>query len=103
MPTKEFERIVGLGIVDHYDNPVARWMLSNVVIREDVNGNRRPDKKKSSEKIDGIVAAIMALGQSMSDRVTEQHIYERRGILGFDDDDDTTEGNNLYDYDNDEY
>lgn len=103
MPTKEFERIVGLGIVDHYDNPVARWMLSNVVIREDVNGNRRPDKKKSSEKIDGIVAAIMALGQSMSDKVTEQHIYERRGILGFDDDDDTTEGNNLYDYDNDEY
>ena len=103
MPTKEFERIVGLGIVDHYDNPVARWMLSNVVIREDVNGNRRPDKKKSSEKIDGIVAAIMALGQSMSDRVTEQHIYERRGILGFDDDDDTPEGNNLYDYDKDEY
>jgi phage terminase large subunit-like protein len=103
MPTKEFERIVGLGIVDHYDNPVARWMLSNVVIREDVNGNRRPDKKKSSEKIDGIVAAIMALGQSMSDKVTEQHIYERRGILGFDDDDDTIEDNNLYDYDNDEY
>ena len=103
MPTKEFERIVGLGIVDHYDNPVARWMLSNVVIREDVNGNRRPDKKKSSEKIDGIVAAIMALGQSMSDKVTEQHIYERRGILGFDDDDDTTEGDNLCDYDYDEY
>ena len=100
MPTKEFERIVGLGIVDHYDNPVARWMLSNVVIREDVNGNRRPDKKKSSEKIDGIVAAIMALGQSMSDKVTEQHIYERRGILGFDDDDDTL---TTYDYDNDEY
>ena len=101
MPTKEFERIVGLGIVDHYDNPVARWMLSNVVIREDVNGNRRPDKKKSSEKIDGIVAAIMALGQSMSDKVTEQHIYERRGILGFDDDDDNNL--DLYNYDNDEY
>ena len=104
MPTKEFERIVGLGIVDHYGNPVARWMLSNVVIREDVNGNRRPDKKKSSEKIDGIVAAIMALGQSMSDKVTEQHIYERRGILGFDDDDDNEDNSlNLYNYDDDEY
>ena len=102
MPTKEFERIVGLGIVDHYDNPVARWMLSNVVIREDVNGNRRPDKKKSSEKIDGIVAAIMALGQSMSDKVTEQHIYERRGILGFDDDDESNDIN-AYNYDYDEY
>lgn len=102
MPTKEFERIVGLGIVDHYDNPVARWMLSNVVIREDVNGNRRPDKKKSSEKIDGIVAAIMALGQSMSDKVTEQHIYERRGILGFDNDDESNDIN-AYNYDYDEY
>ena len=99
MPTKEFERIVHMGIVDHYDNPVARWMLSNVVIREDVNGNKRPDKRKSSEKIDGIVAAIMALGQSMSDKITEQHIYERRGIIGFDDDD----NDNTYNYDNDEY
>lgn len=99
MPTKEFERIVGMGIVDHYDNPVARWMLSNVVIREDVNGNRRPDKRKSSEKIDGIVAAIMAIGQSMSDSVTAQHIYERRGILGFDDDENDNDNANTYDYD----
>lgn len=91
MPTKEFERIVGLGIVDHYDNPVARWMLSNVVIREDVNGNRRPDKAKSSEKIDGIVAAIMALGQSMSDNIDNSSVYTRRGLAGsdaIDDDDD---------------
>lgn len=97
-PTKEFERIVGLGIVDHYDNPVARWMLSNVVIKEDVNGNRRPDKSKSSEKIDGIVAAIMALGQWMSDNAIEESVYASRGIPGddgedgddfnFDDDDD---------------
>lgn len=87
-PTKEFERIVGMGIIDHYDNPVARWMLSNVVIREDANGNRRPDKGKSSEKIDGIVAALMALGQSMSDRAeAEQSIYEERGLVGWDDDD----------------
>lgn len=85
MPTKEFERIVGLGIVDHYANPVARWMLSNVVIREDVNGNRRPDKAKSSEKIDGIVAAIMALGQSMSDHIDNTSVYARRGVIGAED------------------
>ena len=87
-PTKEFERIVGLGIVDHYDNPVARWMLSNVVIREDVNGNRRPDKAKSSEKIDGIVAAIMALGQWMSDNAVQDSVYASRGIVGDDGEDD---------------
>lgn len=104
MPTKEFERIVGLGIVDHYDNPVARWMLSNVVIREDVNGNRRPDKAKSSEKIDGIVAAIMALGQSMSDKVEGTSIYTKRGIIG-DDGEDDDNYNDIYDdeYDDDRY
>lgn len=94
MPTKEFERIVGLGIVDHYDNPVARWMLSNVVIREDVNGNRRPDKSKSSEKIDGIVAAIMSLGQSMSDNIDNTSVYAKRGIIGDDGEDDD---NDIYD------
>jgi phage terminase large subunit-like protein len=101
MPTKEFERLVGMGAIDHYNNPVARWMLSNVVIREDANGNKRPDKAKSSEKIDGIVAAIMALGQAMSDKVESQHVYERRGILGFDDDDNNEEEqpNNLFNYD----
>jgi phage terminase large subunit-like protein len=73
-------------------------MLSNVVIREDVNGNRRPDKAKSSEKIDGIVAAIMALGQSMSDNISSRHIYERRGILGFDDENEAG-NNNTENYD----
>lgn len=101
LPTKEFERIVGLGIVDHYDNPVARWMLSNVVIRQDVNGNRRPDKGKSSEKIDGIVAAIMALGQMISDSAAQANVYERRGLLGFDEEDETN-NNNIYDYGYDE-
>lgn len=97
-PTKEFERLVGLGVIDHYDNPVARWMLSNVVIREDVNGNKRPDKSKSSEKIDGIVAAIMALGQSMSDNVSKQSVYATRGVIG-DDSDDSNDLNDEYDDD----
>ena len=101
-PTKEFARIVGLGIVDHYDNPVARWMLSNVVIKQDVNGNARPDKAKSAEKIDGIVAAIMALGQFCSDNGDGVNVYERRGLLGFDDDEDGNNDNYLR-YDDDDY
>lgn len=100
VPTKEFERIVGLGIIDHYANPVARWMLSNVVIREDVNGNRRPDKAKSSEKIDGIVAAIMALGQHISDTQAHQSVYENYRLIGADDEPITDNDN---DYDNGEY
>ena len=73
-------------------------MLSNVVIREDVNGNKRPDKSKSSEKIDGIVAAIMALGQSMSDNVSKQSVYATRGVIG-DDSDDSNDLNDEYDDD----
>ena len=102
-PTKEFERIVGLGIVDHYDNPVARWMLSNVVIREDVNGNKRPDKAKSSEKIDGIVAAIMALGQMMSDANSSSSIYESRGLLGYKEEETFTYNDNFLIYDNNDF
>lgn len=94
-PMREFERLVGLGTIDHYDNPVARWMLSNVVVREDVNGNKRPDKAKSSEKIDGIVAAIMALGQHLSDVKTNDSVYNFRGLVGYDEDDDND--NEYYD------
>lgn len=98
LPTKEFERIVLKGIVDHYDNPVARWMLSNVVIKEDVNGNRRPDKSKSSEKIDGIVAAIMALGQHLSDNAEQLSVYATRGIVG-----DDGEDNDDFEFDLDDF
>lgn len=99
-PMKEFERLVGLGAIDHYDNPVARWMLSNVVVREDVNGNKRPDKSKSSEKIDGIVAAVMALGQHLSDVKTNESVYNSRGLVGYDDDEDIDSDNSNEYYDN---
>jgi phage terminase large subunit-like protein len=103
-PTREFERFVGLGLIDHYANPVARWMLSNVVIREDVNGNRRPDKAKSTEKIDGIVAALMALGQHLSDVEDNTSVYEHRGLLGYRDGDDAANTDNTYtNYNNYDY
>lgn len=106
MPTREFERLVGLGAIDHYDNPVARWMLSNVVIRQDVNGNKRPDKMKSSEKIDGIVAAIMALGQYLSDKGEQESVYNSMRLIGAEDLDNVTNQNDYdydYDYDYDDY
>jgi len=65
-PCKQFERLVLSGKVVHGQNPVLRWMASNMTIKEDAAGNMRPDKQKSSEKIDGIVAAIMALGRAIA-------------------------------------
>ena len=63
-PSKELERAVLCGELDHGNNPVARWMASNVEVNSDTNGNIRPVRPKhgaSRRKIDGIVAAIMAI------------------------------------------
>jgi phage terminase large subunit-like protein len=60
-PTKEFERMVVTGELDHGQNPVSHWMASNAVIRKDPAGNIKPDKERATAKIDGIVAAIIAL------------------------------------------
>lgn len=64
-PTKEWQKLILGRQIAHNANPVARWMMSNVAVRQDPAGNLKPDKSKSTEKIDGIVAAIMALGRAM--------------------------------------
>lgn len=63
-PAKEFERLVVSRKLYHGGHPILRWMASNVAKTEDPAGNIKPDKGKSREKIDGIVAAIMALGRA---------------------------------------
>lgn len=68
-PTKEFERLVIAGNLRHFGNPVLRWMAGNVAVRQDPSGNIRPDKEQSADKIDGIVAAIMALSGAMEGEV----------------------------------
>lgn len=65
-PAKQFETMVYQQKFLHDGNPVTAWMLGNVELSTDPSGNIKPDKKKSSEKIDGIVAAIMSIGLIMS-------------------------------------
>ena len=60
-PTKEFYRLLMLGDIIHGGNPILTWMAGNVVVEQDPAGNIKCVKNKSPEKIDGIVAAIMAL------------------------------------------
>jgi phage terminase large subunit-like protein len=64
-PTKEFLRLVASGAYRHGANPVARWQAGNLVTRTDPAGNLKPDKAKSTDKIDSIVAAIMALDRAI--------------------------------------
>jgi phage terminase large subunit-like protein len=61
-PTTELERFVYSKTVKHDGDPVLRWMIGNVTIKQDANGLVRPDKSKSSDKIDGVVAILMAIG-----------------------------------------
>jgi phage terminase large subunit-like protein len=76
-PSKEFERLILEGKVVHGANPVTRWMIDNVVVRIDPAGNIRPDKERSNEKIDGVVAAIMALDRAQR---MEKHRGSRRVV-----------------------
>jgi phage terminase large subunit-like protein len=65
-PAKELERLLGMLALHHGGNPILRWMADNVVTREDESGRIKPDKKKSTEKIDGIVALVMGIGETMA-------------------------------------
>lgn len=79
-PTKELEKLVLSRSLNHSGHKVLRWMASNVAVRQDPAGNLKPDKAKSSEKIDGMVSLIMALGRAMVQTETSS-VYDARGIL----------------------
>ena len=81
--TKELiEKLWPEGVLAHAGNPVLRWMASNLTGSEDPAGNKKPDKKKSSDKIDGIVALVMALGRHMvSGNDAGGSVYDNRGLL----------------------
>lgn len=64
-PTKELLGRVLQGKVRHGGNRVLRWMCDNMMVRLDPAGNVKPDKKASTEKIDGMVALIMAADRAI--------------------------------------
>jgi phage terminase large subunit-like protein len=79
-PTKSLMRLVLAGEIEHANNPVLRWNASNAVVVQDAAGNIKPDKSKATERIDGIVALIEAVGEADANPGTGS-IYETRGIL----------------------
>lgn len=79
-PTKEIEKLVLGGKLVHFGNPVLRWMAGNVTVATDAAGNFKPDKEKSTEKIDGIVASIMGLGRALVSPAAKS-VYDARGII----------------------
>lgn len=79
-PAKLLEQTIIAQNFSHGNNPVLRWMASNVVIQIDPSGNIRPSKKKSTEKIDGITATIMALALASTEEAKES-VYNKRGLV----------------------
>lgn len=64
-PTQEFILAMGEGRVRHFDNPLLAWACENLILSHDASGYCMPDKARSEEKIDPVVATIMALSEVM--------------------------------------
>lgn len=82
-PSKELYKLLMEGSIVHGGNPVLKWMAQNVVMRQDPAGNIKPDKERSVEKIDGIVALIMGLDRCIRNGGETTSIYDERGMIVF--------------------
>lgn len=81
-PSKEIERLFLAQELEHGNHPVLEWMFRNAAYRRDPAGNIKPDKERAAEKIDGVVATVMALGLAANGvSKPSVSVYETRGIL----------------------
>ena len=83
-PTKELLKLTLERRIAHGGHPVLRWMVDNITIKKDPAGNIKADKEKSTEKIDGAVATIMALDRAIRcGNDAGESVYDIRGLLVF--------------------
>lgn len=82
-PTKRLMELTLEKKIAHGGNPVLAWMMDNIHVRTDPAGNIKPDKERSTEKIDGAVAMIMALDRAIRNEGGTGSVYDERGILVF--------------------
>ena len=67
--------------IAHAGHPVLRWNMDNAYVRTDPAGNQKLDKEKSTEKVDGAVALVMALDRAMKNLNGGDSIYNHRGFI----------------------
>ena len=79
-PTKELMKLVLEEKIAHGGNVPLRWMMDNVFVRTDPAGNVKMDKEKSTERIDGAVATVMALDRAIRNKDADS-VYNERGIF----------------------
>lgn len=76
----EYERLMLDKKILHDGNPVMTWCMANAVVVSDPAGNRKLSKERASGRVDGAVAAVMAIGVSNSAEDATS-IYEEREIV----------------------
>jgi phage terminase large subunit-like protein len=79
-PSKDLEARVVSKKVRHMGHPILRFCVSNAVVTTDSAGNIKPDKAKAAERIDGVVATVMALSRLIVSTSDPGSVYEERGI-----------------------
>jgi phage terminase large subunit-like protein len=80
-PMKHMEALVLSGKLHFNGDPVLTWMVSNIVARSDHKDNIYPNKERPENKIDGVVALLMALGRAITNKNDGDSIYESRGLF----------------------
>jgi phage terminase large subunit-like protein len=80
-PTKMLDDLIVSKKIEHNGDPVLRWMIGNVAITKDPAGNIKPDKAKSSEKIDGVVTMVMGLGRAALSAPDPQGFTASNGVF----------------------
>lgn len=73
-PMREFERRLLAKKIHHGGNPILRWMADQMIVKTDPAGNLKPDKSNAQNKIDGIVALVMALDRAMRQQGNEEEV-----------------------------
>jgi len=79
-PSKSFEKLIKSNQLVHGGDPVMKWMVSNCVVFTDPNDNIKVKKETHSNKIDGVIASIMALARLEVNGGLKTNAYEKRGI-----------------------
>jgi phage terminase large subunit-like protein len=82
---KEQERLMRVGSYTHEHNPIARWCFGNTNIAVDGNGNIKPMKNKSIERIDITVAGIIAMAVAIQMGANKISAYGRHGLRSLSD------------------
>jgi len=77
---KEVERLLKSGMMEHEENPLARWCFGNVNIAVDGNENIKPMKNKSIDRIDLTVALINAMAVAIKFESMGGSVYDIRGV-----------------------